>query len=67
MRLAISSRRLAYGVEAHAPGFTPSDAGFSIEPGGERGVVLRPHTPGSAFAGYKLTAVNLQGRASVQA
>jgi len=65
VQLTISSRRLAYGVEIHAPGFTPSDAGFSIEPGGERVVVLRPHTSGTAFAGGKLTAVNLQGRVSI--
>jgi beta-mannosidase len=64
VRLAISSRRLAYGVEIHAPGFTPSDDGFSIEPDGERIVVLRPCTPETAFAGCKLTAVNLQGRTS---
>jgi beta-mannosidase len=66
VRLAISSRRLAYGVEIHAAGFTPSDDGFSIEPGGGRVVVLRPHTSGTAFAGCKLTAVNLQGQASTQ-
>jgi beta-mannosidase len=65
VRLAISSRRLAYGVEIHAPGFTPSDDGFSIEPGGERVVVLRPHTPDTGFAGCKLTALNLQGRVSI--
>ena len=65
VRLAISSRRLAYGVEIHAPGWTPSDDGFSIEPGGERVVVLRPRKSGTAFAGCKLTALNLQGRVSV--
>ncbi len=65
VRLAISSRRLAYGVEIHAPGFMPSDDGFSIEPGGERVVLLRPHKPNAAFTAGKLTAVNLQGRVSI--
>ena len=65
VQLTISSRRLAYGVEIHAPGFTPSDAGFSIEPGGERVVVLRQYEGDTAFAGGKLTAVNLQGRVSI--
>jgi hypothetical protein len=64
VRVAVSSRRLAYGVEIHAPGFVAGDAGFSIEPGGERIVVLRPGEGDTAFAGGKLTAVNLQGRVS---
>jgi len=66
MRVAISSRRLAYGVEVHAPGFVASDAGFSIEPGGERVVVLRPREPGTAFAAGRLTALNLHGRISAR-
>jgi len=65
VRLALSSGRLAYGVEIHAPGFLPSDDGFSIEPGGERTVVLRPRKIDTAFAGGTLTAVNLQGRVSI--
>jgi beta-mannosidase len=65
VRVAISSRRLAYGVELHAPGFVADDAGFSIEPGGERVVALRPDGGDVAFAGGKLVAVNLQGRVSV--
>jgi beta-mannosidase len=65
VRVTVSSRRLAYGVEVHAPGFTPSDAGFSIEPGGERMVMLGPGENDAVFAGGKLTAVNLQGRVSI--
>jgi len=65
MRLTISSRRLAYGVEIHAPGFLASDDGFSIEPGGERTVLLSPRKIDTAFTGGKLTAVNLQGRVSI--
>ncbi len=36
VRLALRSRRLAYGVRVDAPGLLPSDDGFFIEPGGER-------------------------------
>ena len=31
--LRVTSRRLAYGVRVHAPGFAPDDDAFSIEPG----------------------------------
>ncbi len=65
MRLALSSRRLAYGVEIHAPGFVASDDGFSIEPGGERTVLLSPREPDTAFAAGGLTALNLRGRISL--
>ncbi len=65
VRLTLSSRRLAYGVEIHTPGFLPSDDGFSIEPGGERTVLLSPREPGTAFAAGRLTALNLRGRISL--
>ena len=66
VRLTLSSRRLAYGVEIHAPGFRTSDDGFSIEPGGERTVLLHPHTAGTGFAGGKLSALNLAGRMPIE-
>ena len=65
VRLALSSRRLAYGVEIHAPGFVASDDGFSIEPGGERVVRLLPQTVDATFVGGALTAVNLPGQVPI--
>lgn len=69
-RLGISSQRLAYGVEIHTPGFMPSDDGFSIEPGGERVVTLRPRdtddTGVTSYDGGILTALNLAGRMSIE-
>jgi beta-mannosidase len=64
-RLTLSSRRLVYGVEIHAPGFLPTDDGFSIEPGGARTVYLHPREPGAAFDGAALSALNLNGRVHV--
>jgi beta-mannosidase len=57
--LTVRSRRLAYGVRVHTDGFEPEDNAFSVEPGGERVVLLRPDTPTSVFAGGSLTALNL--------
>ena len=60
--LTVSSRRLAYGVRVHAPGFAADDDAFSIEPGAARQVVLRPREPGASLEGAGLTALNLAGR-----
>ncbi len=60
--LRVTSRRLAYGVRIHAPGFAPDDDAFSIEPGATREVVLRPREAGAAIDGAGLTALNLEGR-----
>ncbi len=59
VRLALRSRRLAYGVRVDAPGFLPSDDGFFIEPGGEREVILRVTDAQSSLDGGKLTALNM--------
>ncbi len=64
VRLALSSRRLAYGVEIHAPGFVASDDGFSIEPGGERVVTLLP-SDGDLPEAVRVGAVNMSGRVKV--
>jgi len=40
VQLELTCRQLAYGVRLSAPGFTPSDDGFFIEPGGSRSVIL---------------------------
>jgi beta-mannosidase len=62
LSLSLSTRRLAYCVRVNAPGFTPDDDAFSLEPGRERLVRLRPSRLDAAFSGGELTAVNLQGR-----
>jgi beta-mannosidase len=75
MRLALSSRRLAYGVEIHAPGFLASDDGFSIEPGGERLLTLLPggaeHSPrdgspqDSSLQDARISAMNMSARVKI--
>ncbi len=71
LAVVITSRRLAYGVRISAPGFTADDDAFSVEPGGQRSVVLRPAaamrqiaTSGSETSGpaVSISAVNLAGR-----
>ncbi len=49
LSLQVRAKRLAYGVRVRVPGFTPSDDGFSIEPGGERVVRLHPQTDDATF------------------
>jgi beta-mannosidase len=68
VRLTVRSQRLLYGVRPQAPGFTPSDDAFSIEPGGERELLLIPSTGSSTFSGASISAINLAGsvRAEVQ-
>lgn len=65
MRLVASSRRLAYGVRVHAPGFAASDDAFCVEPGGERIVRLRPRFPDTPRPGVALSALNLAGMVPV--
>jgi beta-mannosidase len=59
--LTVRSRRLAYGIRVHTPGFEPEDNAFSVEPGSERTVLLRPDDAAAdaAFAGGSLSALNL--------
>jgi beta-mannosidase len=56
--LTVSSRRLAYGVTISAPGFSASDDGFSIEPGGARTVTLQPGGSEAALEDARIGAVN---------
>ncbi len=65
VRLTVASRRLAYGVRIHVPGFATSDDAFSVEPGGTRIVTLTPLAPGAAFTGGGLSALNLRGRVTI--
>jgi beta-mannosidase len=62
IRLTLSSRRLVYCVRLHVPGFVPTDDAFSLEPGRERAVDLRPRDPDAILSAGELTALNLQGR-----
>jgi beta-mannosidase len=73
VRVSVSSRRLAYGVRVHAPGYAVSDDDYSIEPGGERVVTLRPvdgptdapePRASSATLG-SLSALNMSGRVRI--
>lgn len=66
VRLTIATRRLAYGVGIHVPGFVPSDDAFSVEPSGTRTVTLRPAVAGQPVSGGWLTALNLLGQVVMQ-
>jgi beta-mannosidase len=65
IRVLLSCKRLAYGVEMHVPGFLPDDDGFSIEPGGERVVVLRPTGTDGSLRDIRVSAVNMDGRVRI--
>jgi beta-mannosidase len=65
VRLTVASRRLAYGVRLHVPGFAASDDAFSVEPGGSRTITLCPLEPGRPFTGGALSALNLTGRVGI--
>jgi beta-mannosidase len=66
VRVRLQSRRFAYGVRLHVAGFTSDDDAFSIEPQGERVVLLRPRELTGDFSGGALTALNLEGRVRIQ-
>jgi beta-mannosidase len=66
VRMTVRSRRLAYGVRVHAPGYTPDDDAFSVEPGGSREVDLRALVPAAHFGG-EISAINLAGRVPIVA
>jgi beta-mannosidase len=62
--LRLESRRLAYGVRIHMPGFSPADDALTLEPEMPREIALvrmQGHEP-DAPAGGTLTALNLNGR-----
>jgi beta-mannosidase len=61
VELAVSSRRLAYGVRLDVPGFVPGDDAFAIEPGHTRHVELRARHEGTPFSGGTLSALDLAG------
>ena len=63
----VRSRALAYGVRVHAAGYVPDDDCFTLEPGGEQVVAMRPSNPQAKFSGATLTALNLDGALSITA
>ncbi len=64
--IRIDSRRFAYGVRIHCPGFRAADNGFSIEPGGTRRVELARSGADGEIATVTLTALNLAERVVLQ-
>jgi beta-mannosidase len=65
-RLTVRSQRLAYGVRVRAAGMVCDDDVFSVEPGHERTVHLRPSSDAARFSGATLTALNLATELTVQ-
>jgi beta-mannosidase len=66
-RIVIASRRFAYGVRVHAAGFEAAGDAVSIEPGGERTLVLRARSPHAELHGGHVTALNLAGTVAIEA
>ena len=65
-QLTVRSQRLAYGVRVRASGMACDDDAFSVEPGHERTVRIRPEREGGQFSGATLTALNLSTEQAVQ-
>jgi beta-mannosidase len=65
--LVLRSRRLAYGVRVHVPGFVPADDALCVEPGTARRIALRPDGGTGVPRGGTLTAINLAGRVAIGA
>ncbi len=61
----VRSRALAYGVRIRAAGYLPEDDCFTLEPGGEQLVAMRPAAPQARFTGATLTALNLDGAVNI--
>jgi beta-mannosidase len=64
LTLELRSRRLAYGVRVHLPGFSPTDDALTLEPGVARELILHPEDPAPAGDGTPagtLTALNMRG------
>ncbi len=65
-KVRIRTRRLAYVVRLHVPGFVPEDDAFSVEPGHERIVAMRPTGTDNVPMDCALTALNLDGPLKVE-
>ena len=62
--LRLETDRLVYGLRISAPGFTPSDDAFCLEPGSGRTVALRRDDPDARADKASVTALNLSGQLS---
>jgi beta-mannosidase len=62
--LRLETERLVYGLRISAPGFTPSDDAFCVEPGSGRTVALRRDDPEARADKASVTALNLSGQLS---
>ena len=58
--LRLQADRLVYGVRISAPGFSPVDDAFSVEPGAGRTVALRREDPEARGESAVITALNLE-------
>lgn len=66
--VVLRGERVAWGVRIDVPGWVPEDDAFTLVPGHERTVRMRPvDGDRSAFRGGRVTALNLIGEASVSA
>ncbi len=61
IEVSIRTRRMAYGLHLDAPGFTPSQDWFSLEPGGEATLRLQPLQPQDRIDAVMVRALNLEG------
>jgi beta-mannosidase len=62
--LRCETDRLVYGLRISAPGFTPLDDAFSVEPGAGRTVALRRDDPDARADRATVTALNLSDQVS---
>jgi hypothetical protein len=62
----VESRRFAYGVRIHCPGFRAADNAFSIEPGGVRHIELTATAADGELGDATLTALNLDGAVALR-
>ena len=64
--VTVASRRLAYGVRLHVPGFVAEEDAFGVEPGHARTIQLRRTDDRGEMRGGRLTALNLSGHIQLQ-
>jgi beta-mannosidase len=67
LTLTLRTAGLAYGVRIDVPGFLADDDAFSVEPGRERRIRLRPEQPGARCTGGTVSALNLDATVRVEA
>ena len=65
--LRVRSTALAYAVTVHAAGFEPDDNAFTVAPGGERTIRLRPADASQEWGGGTIRATNAVGNVQIVA